>query len=323
MYPPKKLKSTVKLIVLNIESNYSFKGFFKLFKLINNENISTVHVHSSLLMFYLFPISCFFKRVSFFQTIHSTVTPGYKKLFKFLNSFRFLNRSIIHVCISKGILKNYKSQYRNLKFAQINNGILPLSVTNDFEKTKKEILQLKKTPFTKVFVAIGNYSNFKNFAMLAEVFSFIQKSGHDVILLIIGADPSPGKSNFNSVKNIKAENTYQLGSKQNIADYLFCVDALVISSTHEGMPLVALEALSAGVPIISTPAGGMVDIVRNGENGYITETFDKQCLTKQIEKFLELDEEHVLKLKMRAKEDFDKYFTIQKCANEYIKLYES
>ena len=53
-------------------------------------------------------------------------------------------------------------------------------------------------------------------------------------------------------------------------------DAYILPSYKEGLPISILEAMSYGMPIISTPVGGIPEIVSNGENGYLVEPGNKE-----------------------------------------------
>ncbi|MDV7750679.1 glycosyltransferase [Enterococcus faecium] len=57
---------------------------------------------------------------------------------------------------------------------------------------------------------------------------------------------------------------------------------MILTSRFEGTPMCALEALALGVPIISTPTDGMVDLINNGINGYLSDNNDEiaKCLAK-------------------------------------------
>ena len=55
-------------------------------------------------------------------------------------------------------------------------------------------------------------------------------------------------------------------------------DALILASDYEGFPLVAIEALSNGIPVISTPVSGIVELIKPGVNGYIFANGDWQML---------------------------------------------
>ena len=52
---------------------------------------------------------------------------------------------------------------------------------------------------------------------------------------------------------------------------------LIMTSRWEGLPMVALEALSLGTPIIATPTDGLKDIITNGENGYLANSDEEIC----------------------------------------------
>ena len=56
------------------------------------------------------------------------------------------------------------------------------------------------------------------------------------------------------------------------------VDALVMSSFYEGFPLTALEALSRGIPVISSKVSGIKEIIKNGENGYLFDVYNEDGL---------------------------------------------
>lgn len=59
-------------------------------------------------------------------------------------------------------------------------------------------------------------------------------------------------------------------------------DAYILPSYKEGLPISILEAMSYGMPIISTPVGGIPEIVSNGENGYLVEPGNKEDIYKAI-----------------------------------------
>ena len=57
-----------------------------------------------------------------------------------------------------------------------------------------------------------------------------------------------------------------LGLKENVGDYMAAADYYVMSSDWEGLPITLLEAMSMGVIPVSTPAGGVADVIKDGTN---------------------------------------------------------
>jgi L-malate glycosyltransferase len=69
---------------------------------------------------------------------------------------------------------------------------------------------------------------------------------------------------------------------ENIPDYLCQADVFVLPSESEGFPLVLLEAMACGLPIVATRVGGVPDIIEDGVNGYLVEYGDFQEMAKKI-----------------------------------------
>lgn len=59
-------------------------------------------------------------------------------------------------------------------------------------------------------------------------------------------------------------------------------DLLVMPSRYEGLPIVAVEACRAGIPVVATRAGGLAEVIRNGENGWVVPIDDPAALAAAI-----------------------------------------
>jgi len=76
------------------------------------------------------------------------------------------------------------------------------------------------------------------------------------------------------------------GFTNDIPKALGELDGMILPSLYgEGMPMVVLEALSAGVPVIATRVEGTPEVVRDGIEGYLAEPRDPQSLMEAISKF--------------------------------------
>jgi alpha-maltose-1-phosphate synthase len=78
-------------------------------------------------------------------------------------------------------------------------------------------------------------------------------------------------------------------------------DALVLPSLAEGFPLVNLEAMGAGLPVITTPNTNAAEILKDGENGFLVPVRDSEAIARAIEKIRNMDTAtfHAMRLKAR------------------------
>jgi glycosyltransferase involved in cell wall biosynthesis len=78
-----------------------------------------------------------------------------------------------------------------------------------------------------------------------------------------------------------------LGRRNDVPDLLRRADLLMVSSDHEGVPNVILEAMAAGLPVITTPVGDAGDLVQHGVTGYVIPFEDAErrakCLARLVE----------------------------------------
>ena len=75
-----------------------------------------------------------------------------------------------------------------------------------------------------------------------------------------------------------------LGHRDDIARILGAIDVFVLTSDHEGLPGVLIEAQMAGCPVVTVPVGGVGDLVDDGETGYVTDAVDhNELATKVVE----------------------------------------
>ena len=71
-------------------------------------------------------------------------------------------------------------------------------------------------------------------------------------------------------------------SGEEIGQILNSSDIFVLPSYNEGLPLVVLEAMSAGLPIISTSVGAIPEIIENGENGFLVKKKNHTAIADKI-----------------------------------------
>lgn len=309
------IEKTVHLYQLGWTKKYSIKQFIHLYFFIGRLSPKTIFVHLHNPLYYVYGISILKPKISYIHTIHSSFE-NWKLVLGYLNKLRFINNRILHVCVATTIYNELQKKLPKLKSTVIPNGIKshhPKRAAKEIETFWNSFSIAPKKG--QRFLAIGNINRHKNYKLLSMSFKKIYSKYPNTICIQIGHETDT--TLVNELKEIDTPNFFLAGPQKNAADFLSEADALIVSSVQEGMPIVVLEALSMGVPIISTPAGGIKDIIKNGENGLIIDDFEIPSLAAAIIKFIELSQKDKKTMATKARACFEHHYEIKKVSQSY------
>ncbi|GAB5525855.1 MAG: glycosyltransferase family 4 protein [Roseivirga sp.] len=316
---PKKIGPKVRFITLGKKKGLSFSLPFHLIKVFRKFKPDVVHLHLNSTIKYIYLIHWFFPKVRYVHTLHSGVCDEKKDLFVSLKRFPKYSSHFVNVCISASIYRDFKKLYPEFRFVNIDNGIEPIGTSKNEATVKREIEQISHNHTRKLFLAIGGFKKLKNFPMLVEALKKINANGIRAELILIGDHESA--NNEIDMKEVSDPHVHLAGFQKNVADYLKHADALLIGSYIEGLPLVVLEALATGTPIISTPVGGVPDAVVDAKNGFIASSMEAEGMQDAIEKFMRLTTDELQEMSSTNKKDFDSRFSMESCAGRYEELF--
>jgi L-malate glycosyltransferase len=77
-------------------------------------------------------------------------------------------------------------------------------------------------------------------------------------------------------------NVHLLGQRPNAAQLAQAFDLAVLASLHEGLPNTVMEAMAAGVPVVATAVGGVLEMITDGETGYLAPAADAARLAEKL-----------------------------------------
>jgi glycosyltransferase involved in cell wall biosynthesis len=97
-------------------------------------------------------------------------------------------------------------------------------------------------------------------------------------------------------------------------------DVLLLPSQLEGLPVAILEAMAAGVVVITTPVGAIPDAIVDGETGLLVPVGDALALSTAIARLID-DPALRIQLAGAARRRFEERFTIERTADQISKLY--
>jgi glycosyltransferase involved in cell wall biosynthesis len=102
-----------------------------------------------------------------------------------------------------------------------------------------------------------------------------------------------------------------LGWRENIAKVYSELDLLVVpSSALEATTRVILEAYSAGLPVVAFPSGGILEILKNNETGFLTEEPTAESLARRVLSIIDMDDHTVEAVVRRARIMWSERFTL-------------
>jgi glycosyltransferase involved in cell wall biosynthesis len=99
----------------------------------------------------------------------------------------------------------------------------------------------------------------------------VRGQGVDAVLCMVGDGPGRNEVERQAHQLGIARHCLYLGYQEDVAPWLAAMDAFVLASGNEGTPASAIEALAAGRPVVATRVGGVPDVVRVGETGFLVE----------------------------------------------------
>lgn len=304
---------------LGLEKGLTLKMLWQVYRAIKNENPDIVHLHVHGVPIYcILAIILMKKKVKFFQTIHSDIYNGYNNRF-----YRFLIKTFGYsgqmgfIALSEKNYKDLIKEYPKVKGTCIVNGRAPITPTSKFSEVKIEMQSYKKDNNSMLFIHVARCNPIKNQQLLIKSFNRLIVDGYNAELVIIGDlfDSELGIS----LKKQACDRVHFVGPRKNISDYMLNADVFCLSSSFEGMPITMLEASLAGVPIVSTPVCGAIDLVKDGMNGIKSKEYTEDSYYDAL--VYSLKHYEVLRNNSQQQKDRSPY-TIKICAEKYIEFFK-
>ena len=145
----------------------------------------------------------------------------------------------------------------------------------------RKSLGLKKDDFVMIYPA--ELSKRKNQLWLIEALRPLLNDDTKVHLILAGKDSLHGKVTQHVNQYDLANQVHILGYRNDIHQLLQIANLSVSSSKQEGLPVHIMEAMFAGLPIVTIKCRGATELVEDGVNGFVV-GFDQQELLQKIEK---------------------------------------
>lgn len=172
----------------------------------------------------------------------------------------------------------------------------------------------------KIICHISNFRKVKRIDDVVEVFYRIQKEV-DSILLMIGEGPEKEVSREQARELGILDRVKYLGKTSEIERVLCMSDLFVLPSETESFGLSALEAMAAGVPVISSNTGGIPEVNINNQTGITANVGDVETMAQGAISLLK-DDEMLRAFGRNARIQAEK-FSLEFIGPKYLEIYKS
>lgn len=217
-----------------------------------------------------------------FKIIESANDLSLKRRFYF-QLLNWANRNFI--AVSDGV----KNQYISLFGSKIKIERMYMGVeVNNYDKNASRV----KFGFdidSKIVMCVAFNSPIKGLDLLINAFSGLKAASNTekLVLCIIGFDASLNINHARQLENLVCPHSLQgeiiwMGINNNVPEILAAGDIYCQPSRSEAMPMAVMEAGMAGLPVVASRVGGLLESVDDGNNGFLFEVGDTSQMAQHL-----------------------------------------
>lgn len=256
-------------------------------------------------------------KIPYITTLHGTDITLVGKEPEFEPTISFaINQSDIVTSVSKSLKKDTYNHFKVTKDIKVVPNFVCVS------KFKKDPNNCKKSVFApngeKVLMHISNFRKVKRIQDVIKIHAIVNKKIPTRLILIGDGPERSGMERLVREHGVE-DSTYFLGKIKETEKALCSADVYLMTSETESFGVSALEAMAAGVPVISSNTGGIPEVNTHNETGFLSEVGDVDDMASNLMKLLRnevLYSEFSKNASNRAGE-----FNISKVLPIYEKLY--
>lgn len=289
---------------LGLTGEISFASIERVCQALDELKPDVVHAHMGSVVFAA--IWSLFRGKGFVATVHTEADKAFNWKVELLLRVRMLFNKACLVAVSKQNAMLVKKHFKlpEWKYGCVNNGI---------DLTK--FYSVLHTPFT--YINVARHDANKNQRMLLKSFARARRQNKEMRLILVGDGPTHEELKSDAKELGIDDSVVFTGNVSDVEVYYAQSDVFVLCSHQEAMPLSALEAMAAGLPIISSRVGGMVDVVQ--DNGLLLKENCEDELTNAILQMYNerSSNEYLKKASLRIVQNY----SAQEMADQYIEIY--
>ncbi len=218
--------------------------------------------------------------------------------------------------------QHIKQGYCEKKFKVIHNGFFLeefnplLNITKNLRERNGLIQGFK------IIGSVGRYNEYKDYKTFIAASEIMLSERKDILFVLIGEGLEDNNEELKKllIKHGVYDNFRLLGKQNNVNELFLLFDIFCLHSVSEGFPNVLGEAMSSGIPCVSTDAGDAGILL--GDTGRLVEVSQPKQLSKALLEVLDLPSEKIKEISILGRERIKSKFSINRIVNKYEELYK-
>ncbi len=309
-------------VLLNSKGTFNFRYLWQLQRIIKDEGVDLIQSHLLGTSVYCSLAGLLTAR-PVVATFHGVVDIGKNERLKRLK-FAAINMGASRiVAVTDSLLEDIikRTSLKKNKTSVIYNGIDTLAfIRPDSNRLRS------KYGWSQGEIIIGSLGNIrpaKGYDVLLKAAALLEHSPHPYRFVIAGQGKGKLYENLLALRKELGleEKVHFLGFLDDAADFLANIDIFLSSSISEGLPLSAIQAMVAALPMVATRCGGYEELITDGESGLLVDVDSPPAISEAIEK-LASDVSLCRKLAENAKTYAINTFDLQVMLDAYEQLYD-
>jgi len=171
------------------------------------------------------------------------------------------------------------------------------------------------------WLAVGRFELAKDYPNMLHAFARVHERHPEALLLIVGRGSLQPETEALASELGLAGRVRFLGVRRDVPVVMSGADGYVMSSAWEGMPIVLLEAASAGLPIVATRVGGNAEVVRDEESGFLVPPREPAALERAMLRLMALTDSERRGLGDRGAEHVRAQYGVTRALERWEELY--
>lgn len=245
-----------------------------------------LHTHVHVLR-YTLPSMLYRRPAAMLHTVHNIAEMEVERRAWWIQRLAFKN-GVVPVACAHEVAASLKRLY-GIKDSLVVPNSVSVRDVRDIKVPREQWRKREKIPRDSfVFACVARFDPQKNHKLLMDAFARGPAKNPRVRLVLAGRGGELQTQVEHHARQLGcADRIHFLGLRPDIADLLGACDAFVLSSDFEGSPLAVMEAMAAGLPIISTSVGGVPELIEDGREGTLIPPMNSEALAFAMVQFSE------------------------------------